>query len=223
LHMETIFSGMESEILHWPIFYRSWVKRTLITFLEMKPTILDDSFKFVILDAGGALKAWRRRQMISDSIVPVLCRRFIIWEGRDIDYSMSKTEQYGHLSQFSRSSTLDLQTLLWRRVFSIAKDAGKPMYISTDGRTVPWLHVRIEDNPKYYKYSLWFTCAIMCTIFFCCTYGYYTPCTFLRRNQSVLTLVPTLPTNTTAPPGRKMVAFDEGVNTNSYFQTRVCA
>jgi hypothetical protein len=27
---------------------------------------------------------------------------------------------------FSRSSTLDLQTLLWRRVFSIAKDAGKP-------------------------------------------------------------------------------------------------
>jgi hypothetical protein len=56
--------------------------------------------------------------------------------------------------KFSRSSTLDLQTLLWRRVFSIAKDAGKPMYISTDGRTVPWLHVRIEDNPKYYKYSL---------------------------------------------------------------------
>jgi hypothetical protein len=30
--------------------------RTLITFLEMKPTVLDDSFKFVILDAGGALE-----------------------------------------------------------------------------------------------------------------------------------------------------------------------
>jgi hypothetical protein len=46
--------------------------------------------------------------------------------GRTRYYSMSKTEQYGHPLKFSRSSTLDLQTLLWRRVFSIAKDAGKP-------------------------------------------------------------------------------------------------
>jgi hypothetical protein len=152
------FSGMETENAPLTDFLSILRDQAYSDyFLEMKPTVLDDSFKFVILDARGALESMKTspndfRQYCTGSSVSSFYNL-----GKDAILTIpcpKNSEQYGHLSQFSRSSTLDLQTLLWRRVFSIAKDAGKPMYISTDGRTVPWLHVRIEDNPKYYKYSL---------------------------------------------------------------------
>jgi hypothetical protein len=90
--------------------------------------------------------------MISDSIVPVvLCRRFIIWEGRDIipcpKPSSMATSQVQSIIDSRLTNTL-VETCILHR-----ERCRKAMYISTDGRTV-WLHVRIEDNPKYYKYSL---------------------------------------------------------------------
>lgn len=127
-------------------------------FLEMAPVIMSNPFKFVILDAKGKLQSMDTspsafkehcttgatvssfRNLGKDALLVVPCPK--------------SSEKYGHLSQFSRSSSLDLQSVLWRRVFNIAKeDAGSPVYISTDGRSIPWLHVRIENNPKYYKHA----------------------------------------------------------------------
>eukprot|EP01036_Dinobryon_divergens_P028390 gene28390-37324_t len=38
-------------------------------------------------------------------------------------------------------------------ISSRSKDEDKPYWISTDGRGVSWLHLRIDPSPKYYKFS----------------------------------------------------------------------
>ena len=32
-------------------------------------------------------------------------------------------------------------------------DFGKPVYLNSDGRGVAWLHIRLDNKPKYYKSS----------------------------------------------------------------------
>lgn len=46
-------------------------------------------------------------------------------------------------------------TSLWRAVSdAIARRIGpRPVWLSTAGAAVAWLHVRLDDRPKYYAYS----------------------------------------------------------------------
>jgi hypothetical protein len=123
--------------------------------------------KFVILAPEERWKAWRRRQMISDSIVPVvLCRRFIIW-GRTRYYShVQKLRAVWPPPRFSQIIDSRLKTLLWN-VYSPSRRCRKPMYISTDGRTV---HVNgfSRPHPNITNIHFWF---LNRNIFFCCTQG----------------------------------------------------
>lgn len=36
-----------------------------------------------------------------------------------------------------------------------ARLGAKPVWLSTAGAGVPWLHVRLDDHPKYYGYALY--------------------------------------------------------------------
>ena len=44
---------------------------------------------------------------------------------------------------------------LWRNVLSelVKKISNKPLWLSTAGNGVHWLHVRISSKPKYYRYA----------------------------------------------------------------------
>jgi hypothetical protein len=59
---------------------------------------------------------------------------------------------YSHIGAFVRSAPEQQRHALWRRVGSAMQPrlSPTPVWLSTAGAGVPWLHVRLDDRPKYY-------------------------------------------------------------------------
>jgi hypothetical protein len=62
---------------------------------------------------------------------------------------------YGHLAAFVRHAPQRQRDSLW---WSVGEAMGrrvgvKPVWLSTAGAGVSWLHVRLDDRPKYYGYA----------------------------------------------------------------------
>jgi hypothetical protein len=62
---------------------------------------------------------------------------------------------YGHLAAFVRHAPEGQRHALWERVGeAMDRRLGTaPVWLSTAGAGVPWLHVRVDDRPKYYGYE----------------------------------------------------------------------
>jgi hypothetical protein len=62
---------------------------------------------------------------------------------------------YGHFAAFLRHSPDAQQRLLWRVVGAAMQRRldSRPVWLSTAGGGVDWLHVRLDDYPKYYGYA----------------------------------------------------------------------
>lgn len=61
---------------------------------------------------------------------------------------------YPHLAAFSRSAPPEKRVSLWRAVGEAVKNelGDRPLWISTCGTGVAWLHVRLDSYPKYYHH-----------------------------------------------------------------------
>lgn len=62
---------------------------------------------------------------------------------------------YGHLASFIRNAPESQKQQLWRSV-AVAMDhrvSDRPVWLSTAGMGISWLHIRLDDRPKYYGYS----------------------------------------------------------------------
>ena len=67
-------------------------------------------------------------------------------------------DQFSHLSGFLKQATRDHVHHLWRMVGEhftrrIAEQNPNPVWLSTAGMGVAWLHVRMDTYPKYYGHS----------------------------------------------------------------------
>lgn len=62
---------------------------------------------------------------------------------------------YAHLAVFLRTATNDEIDDFWKTIgLSYSKSINdKPVWLSTSGLGVHWLHMRIDQKPKYYRYS----------------------------------------------------------------------
>lgn len=62
---------------------------------------------------------------------------------------------YGHLAAFARLAPGRQRHALWQAVGEAMtrRIGAKPVWLSTAGAGVPWLHVRLDDRPKYYGYG----------------------------------------------------------------------
>jgi hypothetical protein len=62
---------------------------------------------------------------------------------------------YGHLAAFARAAPESQRDALWQSVGeAMARRVGvKPVWLSTAGAGVSWLHVRLDDRPKYYGFG----------------------------------------------------------------------
>lgn len=62
---------------------------------------------------------------------------------------------YVHLAAFVRHAPADQRRDLWRIVADavLRRLGSRPLWLSTAGAGVPWLHVRLDDRPKYYAYA----------------------------------------------------------------------
>jgi hypothetical protein len=61
---------------------------------------------------------------------------------------------YGHLAAFLRHAPEQQCQALWQAVGTAmaARLNSRPVWLSTAGAGVSWLHVRLDDTPKYYGY-----------------------------------------------------------------------
>ena len=61
---------------------------------------------------------------------------------------------YTHLAAFARAAPAEQQHAFWRTIGStVANDlSDRPLWLSTNGLGVSWLHVRLDTRPKYYNF-----------------------------------------------------------------------
>lgn len=61
---------------------------------------------------------------------------------------------YAHLAKFLRGAPREQVDEFWRRAGEamVARVSEKPVWLSTAGLGVPWLHLRLDSRPKYYRY-----------------------------------------------------------------------
>ena len=64
------------------------------------------------------------------------------------------SDAFPHLASFSRTAPLAQQHHFWQRVGTAvsAQIGERPLWVSTSGLGVYWLHVRLDSRPKYYTY-----------------------------------------------------------------------
>jgi hypothetical protein len=62
---------------------------------------------------------------------------------------------YGHLAAFVRQAPEPQRHALWQTVGAAMQRrlSNRPVWLSTAGAGVAWLHVRLDDRPKYYGYA----------------------------------------------------------------------
>lgn len=62
---------------------------------------------------------------------------------------------YRYLAPFIRQAPSAQVLTLWQRVGqqALGRLSEKPMWISTSGGGISWLHVRLDSRPKYYKHK----------------------------------------------------------------------
>ncbi|UUO04697.1 hypothetical protein M4951_15010 [Blastopirellula sp. J2-11] len=68
---------------------------------------------------------------------------------------MADESAYGHLAAFVRQAPQQQRLALWQEVGeAMTRRLGdRPVWLSTAGAGVSWLHVRLDDHPKYYGYQ----------------------------------------------------------------------
>src|SRR5207248_1989453 len=121
---------------------------------------VDRPFEFVLLDSPGLATSpdptpfaeFLRDDSASDSTVsfPNLGRDAILVVPRPI----ALRSVYGHLAAFVRGAPETQVHALWARVGRVMEETlgPAPVWLSTAGAGVPWLHVRLDSRPKYYGY-----------------------------------------------------------------------
>lgn len=78
--------------------------------------------------------------------------------GRDailvIPGDVDPAADYAHLASFARTGRSDQHSAFWAAVADALDDrlSRSPVWLSTAGDGVAWLHVRLDDTPKYYHH-----------------------------------------------------------------------
>lgn len=84
---------------------------------------------------------------------------------KDWSSSSSSSSSYGHLANFVRGASDEQIVRLWRKVAETLKEkllllttttplsTKQPIWFSTAGTGIAWLHFRIDSRPKYYLYQ----------------------------------------------------------------------
>ena len=62
---------------------------------------------------------------------------------------------YAHLAAFARQAPVAQQEALWQAVGAavVRRLSSQPLWLSTSGLGVAWLHLRLDERPKYYTYA----------------------------------------------------------------------
>jgi hypothetical protein len=123
----------------------------------------DQRFEFVVLDSPGlasspdphAFAEHFRGATSNNEVVAfsnLACNAILVVPCPN---THSLPSAYGHLGAFVRHAPQPQQHALWQLVAETMYQrlGTAPVWLSTAGAGVSWLHVRLDDRPKYYGYG----------------------------------------------------------------------
>jgi hypothetical protein len=139
----------------WPAFYWEWPPVTVAA--------LGEPYQHVVLE-GAALErprpdpsAFRSQFQATPPETTVASFPNLGGDAILVAPKPSADRAYGHLGAFLRSAPADQQnellTCLAAAIRARLADDPGPLWVSTAGLGVPWLHIRLDSRPKYYKYE----------------------------------------------------------------------
>lgn len=69
--------------------------------------------------------------------------------------AVAPPEGYAHLSAFLRSAPASQIAELWRHTGRVVREkvCARSKWLSTAGTGVAWVHIRLDDRPKYYRFG----------------------------------------------------------------------
>ena len=121
----------------------------------------DRDFEFVLLDEPG-LDRFPDERAFAEQFRAATAGRLVITFpnlGNDallvVPRPSPSADGYAHLAAFVRAAPVEQQQELWRAVGAAmeARIGIQPIWLSTAGMGVPWLHVRLDSRPKYYAFG----------------------------------------------------------------------
>ncbi|MHA7834511.1 MAG: DUF6940 family protein [Algiphilus sp.] len=70
-----------------------------------------------------------------------------------VPLSLAEQTAYAHLAAFVRSAPEAQRDAFWQQLGSCVQQAcgDAPLWVSTAGDGVPWLHARLDQRPKYFR------------------------------------------------------------------------
>lgn len=123
-------------------------------------TSLDQPFEFVLVDSPDLDRPVQREAFAEHfpaSSTPAVVSFANL--GQDatlvVPSPIADDAAYGHLAAFVRRAPAEQQHLLWQTVAKTLQTriGERPVWLSTAGGGVAWLHVRLDDHPKYYSHE----------------------------------------------------------------------
>jgi hypothetical protein len=124
--------------------------------LVMQST-LERPFEFVLVSAPSLVKVPAQRRAFASYFndEPVVDFSNLGGDAHLVVPCPQKpADDFAHLATFSRSAPLEQQHHFWQRVgTAVTNQVGaRPLWVSTSGLGVYWLHVRLDSRPKYYTF-----------------------------------------------------------------------
>jgi hypothetical protein len=121
----------------------------------------DRPFEFVLLDSPGLAREPDPHAFAEhfDGATPGEIVVSFANLGKDailvVPCPIAPSPAYGHLAAFVREAPESQKHQLWRVVGKVMQAAlgSAPVWLSTAGGGVSWLHVRLDKKPKYYGYE----------------------------------------------------------------------
>ncbi len=123
---------------------------------------MDQSFEFVLLDAPDFCDRAPDRAAFSSYFTQLDEDGGIVtFSNLGSDATMvvpsghHADDAYGHLAAFVRNAPAAQTDAFWRVLANavLAHTGDTPIWLSTAGGGVAWLHARIDAHPKYYRYA----------------------------------------------------------------------
>jgi hypothetical protein len=160
---DEVLRGWQSDVAFRSFFNAILAEAEYTAFRWETPALttasLTRQFEFVLLDSPGLARrpdpeAFAEHFGAAQAGVAVFANL-----GKDaimvVPSPLADESAYGHLAAFVRLAPEQQRHALWQAIgVAMARRVGaKPVWLSTAGAGVSWLHVRLDDRPKYYGYG----------------------------------------------------------------------
>lgn len=167
LTFKQVFEVMENDPLTFHNYLKDEVLKTgykavYLEFPKLNTKNLNNKFECVILEAIELINSNPNPQAFGISCSDlVICTRNKSKDAELIIPNLNSSNNYAHLFLFLDPENCqppenNLYYYFWKSAAIVIKEqinCNKNIWISTSGLGIPWLHLRISEIPKYYRFQ----------------------------------------------------------------------